>query len=315
MAISSTTANLRYVTEPAGGVRAYQNSEADPITGERKRNYGFESKDVVVENLRGREDSVTLDTAGFQYFEHKSKHASFTNDEEIYQEYYPESIELIKSLTGASRVVLFDHSMHAFRLSSNKITLSYSFTAVRRRRPGELEDHPGRRQPAVQVHVDQTNKSSIARVQRHLPAADVPKLLEGRFQIINLWRPIANPALDWPLGLCDYKSVDENDTFPMALIYPNHEGETLGVKYNPNHKWKYLHGMTPDEIVLIKWYVSLAFPRFSRSSEVHLFASFDSKQDGSVALFTPHTGFSDPSTPEGTPFRQSIELRALVFYD
>jgi hypothetical protein len=46
-----------------------------------------------------------------------------------------------------------------------------------------------------------------------------------------------------------------------------------------------------------------------------LLASFDSKQDGSVAVFTPHTGFSDPNTPEGTPFRQSIELRALVFYD
>ena len=57
-------------------------------------------------------------------------------------------------------------------------------------------------------------------------------------------------------------------------------------------------------------------PQFSTwSSDVLSFASFDSKQDGSVALFTPHTGFSDPSTPEGTPFRQSIELRALVFYD
>lgn len=43
--------------------------------------------------------------------------------------------------------------------------------------------------------------------------------------------------------------------------------------------------------------------------------SFDSLQDGSVALFTPHTGFEDPTTPEGTPHRESIELRALVFYD
>jgi len=43
--------------------------------------------------------------------------------------------------------------------------------------------------------------------------------------------------------------------------------------------------------------------------------SFDSIQDGSVAICTPHTGFSDPTTPEGTPLRQSIELRALVFYD
>lgn len=108
----------------------------------------------------------------------------------------------------------------------------------------------------AQVHVDQTNKSSVARVHRHLPAADVPKLLEGR-----LWRPIANPAIDWPLGLCDYRSVTKNDPFPVALIYPDYEGETLGIKYNPSHKWKYLHGMTPDEVVLIKWHV-LVLPHF-----------------------------------------------------
>ena len=103
------------------------------------------------------------------------------------------------------------------------------------------------------MHVDQTTPSSIARVHRHLPASDVPKLLAGRFQIINLWRPIANPALDWPLALCDYRSVDAHDPFPVALVYPDHEGETYGVKYNKNHRWTYLHGMTPEEIVLIKW--------------------------------------------------------------
>ena len=113
MAVSTpatTTANLLYDIEPEGGVRAYQHINVDPVTGKRERNYGHEFKDVVVENLRGKEDSVTLDTAGFQYFKHTSKHTSFATDEEIYREYYPESIELIKSLTGASRVVLFDHS-------------------------------------------------------------------------------------------------------------------------------------------------------------------------------------------------------------
>ena len=126
--------------------------------------------------------------------------------------------------------------------------------AIRRRRPGVLDDSPDHRQPVPQVHVDQTLASSIARVHRHLPPSDAPKLLERRFQIINLWRPIANPAIDWPLALCDYRSVDpKKDMFPVALIYPDHEGETMGVKYNENHKWKYLHGMTPEEIVLIKW--------------------------------------------------------------
>ena len=126
--------------------------------------------------------------------------------------------------------------------------------AIRRRRPGDPEDYIGRRQPVAQVHIDQTAASAIARVHRHLPASDVPKLLERRFQIINLWRPIANPAVDWPLALCDYRSVDsKKDLFPVARISPESTGETMGVKYNKNHKWKYLHGMTPEEIVLIKW--------------------------------------------------------------
>ena len=121
-----------YATQPEDGVRAYQNINVDPVTGERERNYGCEHKNVVVENLRGGEDSVTLDTAGFQYFKHTSKHTAFATDEEIYKEYYPESIELIKSLTGASRVVLFDHSKQPFyilpRISrySSQITPSHT---------------------------------------------------------------------------------------------------------------------------------------------------------------------------------------------
>ena len=46
-----------------------------------------------------------------------------------------------------------------------------------------------------------------------------------------------------------------------------------------------------------------------------VFYSFDSVDDGSVARLTPHTAFVDPSTPPDAPLRESIELRALVFYD
>ena len=45
------------------------------------------------------------------------------------------------------------------------------------------------------------------------------------------------------------------------------------------------------------------------------FGSFDSKTDGGIATFTPHTAFQDPSAPKDAPFRESIELRFLVFYD
>lgn len=106
------------------------------------------------------------------------------------------------------------------------------------------------------THVDQTFKATVARVHRHLPQEDVPGLLAKRFQIINLWRPIENPATDWPLALCHFSSVDpEKDLEPIALIYPDREGEACGVKYNERQRWGYFKDMRPDEFVLIKWFV------------------------------------------------------------
>lgn len=92
----------------------------------------------------------------------------------------------------------------------------------------------------------------MERVHRHLPPADVPALLERRFQILNLWRPLDHPALDWPLALCDFRSIDRaKDVVPIALRYPDREGQTYGVRYSPQQKWSYLRAMRPDEFVLI----------------------------------------------------------------
>ncbi|KAJ7579322.1 hypothetical protein C8J56DRAFT_342083 [Mycena floridula] len=273
---STTSATVKFFTPPTDGEKPWIATNAVNSNGPQS-NYTAEPQHITIHNLRGKEDSVSLDTAGFQLYSGKpAKYTTFASEEEIQREYYPESIELIKELTGASRVVLFDHT-------------------IRRRRPGEAGTDPQKRQPVALAHVDQTPKAAEARVIRHLPAEDVPQLLKRRYQIINLWRPIHHAAIDWPLALCDFRSVDDkNDVVPVSLIYPNREpGETYGVQHNPAQKWNYWYGMTPEEIVLIK--------------------CFDSVRD--VALFTPHTGFEDPTTPAGTPLRESIELRALVFYD
>jgi hypothetical protein len=92
-----------------------------------------------------------------------------------------------------------------------------------------------------------------------------------------------------------HPSFSDELTLRVCVQYPDRDGETFGVKFNPNHRWNYVKGMQPDEGVLIK--------------------CFDSVQDGSVAVLTPHTAFADPTTPPDAPLRESIELRALVFYD
>lgn len=81
------------------------------------------------------------------------------------------------------------------------------------------------------------------------------------------------------------------DLVPTRLIYPDREGGVCSVKHNPGHKWYYLSDQTPDEVTLIK--------------------CFDSDTD--KARLTPHSAFSDKTSPVDAPQRQSVEVRALVF--
>ncbi|KAG0702686.1 hypothetical protein DFH29DRAFT_754357, partial [Suillus ampliporus] len=90
-------------------------------------------------------------------------------------------IDFLKKVTGASKVVLFDHT-------------------VRHHRPGDAEMDESKCQPVNQVHVDQTHESATARVHCHLPAAEAEMLVKKCFQIINLWWPISHPAIEHPLA-------------------------------------------------------------------------------------------------------------------
>jgi len=152
--------------------------------------------------------------------------------------------------------------------------------------PGQLY-----RGPVERVHIDQTFDASVKRVHYHLPE-DADRLLKGRVRIINVWRPIKNPVYHKPLAVSDWRKLDtSNDLVSVRFIYPHREGSTFSVKYNPNHEWWYLGQQTPEEVTLIK--------------------CFDSETN--KARLTPHSAFSDETSPKDAPTRESIEVRALVF--
>jgi hypothetical protein len=164
---------------------------------------------------------------------------------------------------------------------------------IRRRVPGATDRTTGiPRQPVPRVHNDYTVKSGPQRV-RELLGDEADVLLQKRFSVINVWRPIRGPVQDSPLAVSDARSVDGQDLVATDLIYPDRTGEIYYVKFNPEHKWFYAPAMRDDEIMLIKCY--------------------DSVDDGR-ARFVPHSAFVDPTTPAGAPPRESIELRTLVFY-
>jgi len=145
--------------------------------------------------------------------------------------------------------------------------------------------------PSRRVHNDHTINSAPRRVRDHL-GADADALLKNRFGIVNVWRPIRGPVLDSPLALCDARTFTDDDLIASDLVYPHVRGETSSVAYNPSHRWYYFSQMQTDEALLIR---------------VH-----DSANDGRARL-SFHTSFNNPAAI-GAPPRESIEVRALVFF-
>ncbi|KAG1844349.1 hypothetical protein DFJ58DRAFT_802955, partial [Suillus subalutaceus] len=71
--------------------------------------------------------------------------------------------------------------------------------------------------------------SFIARVHRLLLPTEAPSLLRIHFQIINIWRPISHAVVNWPIALCNSRSVDSRKTRCLSLLY------TLTVRVSQIH--------------------------------------------------------------------------------
>lgn len=299
-----TTATFQYM-DPASFTRSTEEAFVKPWgkVDEGGRSYTYTARSFPVENIRGQEDKFGTDVSGFGVYHYPAKEKAFTEDAQIRKGYYQEVEDLLRDkLPGIKKVVIFDHTIRRNEKASP-------------------------RQPVQQVHVDQTPGAAEVRVRRHLPADEAEELLKGRYQIINVWRPISHPASDFPLAVVDWRSTKPEDFVKVDLMYPKRDdaddddrgkeavpktrdnnstdgyeakGETYGVAPSEHHKFYYMKDMTPEEAMFIK--------------------CFDSRSQAvggvqGLAGMTPHTAFVDPNSPKDAPGRQSIEVRCLVFYE
>lgn len=226
--------------------------------------------EVSIYDARAQHSAPSLDRNGFELRVHRSAVRDFADNAEIQALYYAECQALLQQATGAEKVVVFDHT----RRLDEKAPV-------------------GAAPPVRGVHCDQTFVSGPRRVREHLPADEAEQRLQGRYAIINVWRPLVEPLVSAPLALCDARSIALADIVAADFVYPNKVGEVAMFKANPDHRWYYYPQMKRDEVLLIKIY--------------------DSLEDGTARL-SAHTAFDDPTTPANAAPRQSIELRALVFW-
>src|SRR6201995_6026142 len=155
---------------------------------------------MLIHDARPVAGRLTLDSEGLALVEHRSAVKDFYDEDELRRVYYPEAERLVAQHTGASRVIIFDHTI--------------------RRRQWGAEDRAagGPRQPATRVHNDYTERSAPQRI-RDLMGEEADTLIGRRYEFINVWRPIRGPLRDAPLAMCDARSVSPGDLVPLDLIY------------------------------------------------------------------------------------------------
>jgi hypothetical protein len=236
--------------------------------------FDTERHTVAIQDLRPLADALSLDHEGFELLRHATAVRDLYDDDAVESAYYPEIEALLRAVTGASRVVIFD--------------------ATRRSDAGAgAKNRDGPRGPASRVHVDYTAKSGPQRVKDLLGETEAARLASSGARIvqINVWRPIRGPVARSPLALADASTVRREDLIATDQVFPDRVGEIYHLAHDPAQRWYYAPLMTPDEILLIK--------------------GWDSQTDG-CARFTPHAAFDLPDTPADAPPRESIEVRTLV---
>jgi hypothetical protein len=100
-------ATLNYVAATGEKLVSYA---YEPPAGIPLSTVQVEGHATTIHDLRPRASEFALDEVGFKLLTHRSAVKNFWDEEEIKRVYYPESVELLKRVTSATEVRVFDHT-------------------------------------------------------------------------------------------------------------------------------------------------------------------------------------------------------------
>lgn len=233
----------------------------------------------TIVDIRHVAKDFTLDDNGFCYVKAPTSFKDWTSQSKIGEVYLPEMEDLLRrELDGVDEIMLFDARIrHAGPEGTRIEGLSYNPFAR-------------------QVHVDQTESSIVTKI-RNLTDMKASYLLQGRCQIINIWRPIKHPVYDCALAIADGGELTPRDVIECdrKRLDTGEFWDTMGVvQYRKGYHWYYMSEQDEEDVLLFKNYDS--------DREVR-------------ARHCLHTAFDVPPEyiPPNAPTRESIEVRALVF--
>ena len=258
----------------------------------------YEAHRVPVRDGRSVQSEFSLDIQGFALAERPSAVSDFFDKEQVEQLYPAEVVEAVRSLTGATRVAPLGWMVRT------------AGDVARHQRPAAAgySHRGGVQPPAGEAHVDFTPARAVPLARTVYEKTFPDGRGYSRFIASSLWRTFSPPPQDFPLAVCDARSVRDDEGIPNTMFVVDRlpdEQTMLGdmpneasvpaaaiFHYSAAHRWWYFSSMTRDEVLMFKFHDS----------------------DRTKALRAPHTAFRDPSVANAQP-RESIEFRTIAFFE
>lgn len=231
--------------------------------------------EMAIADGRPEVASFSLDREGFQLVPHRTGITNFLDHATLESEYPDESAALIRELTGAFFAVGLGVGVRFGRTRAGYVKA-------------------GDDRPARFPHADFTDDKSQAILDQVGESVGT----YSRCAIYNVWRVFSDPPQDFPLAVCDARTVSTADEEQAEAILdlPGSDepfrSMTTVYRPNPDNRWTYFSNMTVDEALVFK--------------------AWDS--DPARPQRVPHSAFANPLVGPDAPSRSSVESRVLAYF-
>ena len=193
-------------------------------------------------------------------------------------DYWAEIVPRLQARTGASVVLPLHASVVRYSTRANR---------------GEMMT------PAGWAHLDYDADEAAVQLRETLERSgrEVPPF--DRYVLYQTWRALTEPPQDYPLAICDSRTVDAADIVPLEyhVAAGQADGEDVtyrsqGCRHSDRHQWWYFPDLTIDDLLV--------------------FVGFDSARGERPSSL--HVSFEDRTVSDPVP-RASVESRFFALFD
>jgi len=192
---------------------------------------------IRLNNARKLENPLDLDREGFILVDRPTNVVNFFDETELTTNYYLETRQLVKDATGATDVLIYNHTVRIENF--------------------EKREKLGTLGPTSMVHNDYSKLCGERVIRELLSPNEANHRLKNRYAMINAWRPISESVESRPLAICDSSTCHPKDLILTEHKFSDRSDHNYRIAFNPHQRWFYFPDMATNEVVLIKGFDSM----------------------------------------------------------